>query len=107
VDRLSPNVDEERGRGNSVENGAQTGLSRAEQDALLRRRAQELGVSESAVIRVCVQQAQAAEPSCDDKAWQEELAFIRERAAIPETGEKRRWTREELYDRPKRWWNPG
>jgi hypothetical protein len=73
-----------------------------EQDALLRRRAQELGVSESAVIRMSIEQAQASATPRNDDAWQEELAFIRKRAAIPETGEKRRWTRDELYGRHPR-----
>lgn len=71
-----------------------------EQDALLKRRARELGVSEAALIRRGIEEVArlGAPGGFDRKAWQEELSFMRERAKmrVPQTG--RTWTREELYE---------
>jgi hypothetical protein len=72
-----------------------------DQDAFLKQRASELGVTEADLIRQGIEQLRRA-PGLrylDDQAWQEEWAFIQERARIPEQGGKRRWTRDELYDR--------
>lgn len=33
----------------------------------------------------------------NSKAWEEELAFIRERSNLPAVGGQRIWTRDELY----------
>ena len=68
-----------------------------EQDALLKRRARELGLTESTLIRQGLEQV-GRQPtvSPDDRAWEDELAFIRRRAALPGGG-SRHWTREELY----------
>jgi hypothetical protein len=73
----------------------------AEQDEFLKQRAKELDVPEAELIRQGIEQLRHAPVSGyrDDRAWQEELAFMQERAKIPEQGGGRRWTRDELYDR--------
>src|SRR6266542_3433554 len=75
-----------------------------EQDRLLKQRSAELGVTESALIRKGIDHVtngRDARP-LDDQAWEEELAFIEERArTLPATGGERGWTREEIYD--ERW----
>jgi len=72
-----------------------------QQDVALKRRAAELGVSESELIRRGVTQGihgRATVP-LDHAAWEELLGIIEERGRIvPPTGEKRRWSREEMYD---------
>jgi hypothetical protein len=70
-----------------------------EQDRLLKRRAKELGVTESDLIRRGIDQVDRANAGLpfDRAAWEEELTFIRERARIQELGRTRAWTREELY----------
>ena len=75
-----------------------------EHDELLKRRAAELGVTESELIRRGIQAVvrRPAPALLDDGAWEEELTFIEERArTLPATGEDRNWTREEMYD--ERW----
>ena len=71
-----------------------------EQDRLLKRRARELGVSESDLIRRSIQEAEHViqGTSFNETAWQEALRFMMERQKIqvPQTG--RTWTREELYE---------
>lgn len=70
------------------------------QEALLKQRAQELGVSEAELIRRCLDdiERQAIGISVDHRAWEEELAFMQARAqAIPSRQGRRQWTREELY----------
>lgn len=72
-----------------------------EQDKLLKRRARELSVTESDLIRRGIDQVgrvSAALP-LDRRAWQDELAFIQKRARIKELGRYRGWTREELYEK--------
>jgi len=71
-----------------------------EQEKLLKRRARELGVSQSDVIRRGIEQvgrAGAGRP-IDRAAWEEALRFIERRLAmkVPATG--REWTRDELYE---------
>ena len=71
-----------------------------EQDALLKQRAQELGVSEAELIRRCLDdiERQAIAISVDQRAWEEELAFMQARAqSVPSRQGHRKWTREELY----------
>lgn len=70
-----------------------------EQDRLLKRRAKELGVTESDLIRRGIDQVDRAHAGLplDRAAWEEELTFIRERARIQELSRTRGWTREELY----------
>jgi hypothetical protein len=74
-----------------------------EQDALLKQRACALGVTESWLIRQGIDQAlrTRVEPYRDRQAWQDALAFMRERQQLvgkvpPQEG--RGWTREELYE---------
>ena len=76
-----------------------------EQDELLKRRAQQLGVTESALIREGIDLAAGRRPRllADEELWQEELAFMRERGKLRVPQQPRTWTREELYDeRPAR-----
>jgi hypothetical protein len=71
-----------------------------QQDALLKQRAQELGVSEVELIRRCLDglERQAVAHAMDQRAWDEELAFMQARAqTIPSRQGHRQWTREELY----------
>ena len=71
-----------------------------EQDALLKQRAQQLGVSEAELIRRCLDdiERQAIAISVDQRAWKEELAFMQARAqSVPSRQGHRTWTREELY----------
>jgi hypothetical protein len=71
-----------------------------EQEDLLKRRSRELGVSEAALIRRGIDEVARRGPPgvFDKKAWEEELAFMEERARmkVPQTG--RSWTRDELYE---------
>jgi hypothetical protein len=71
-----------------------------EQEKILKRRARELGVTESDVIRRGIEQVGRAGTGLpvDYTAWKEARRFIKERMAIdaPQTG--RGWTREELHD---------
>ena len=81
------------------------------QDALLKQWARRLGVTESDLIRRGIEQLDwgPTTPLLDEQAWQEEIAFMRERArmVVPQQTGGRGWTREELYDeRPKRWCSP-
>lgn len=77
---------------------------RPEQDEALKRRARELGISESELIRRSIDQVQPAVPGAEREAAKQRLeALWKERAALPSNGEGRTWTREELYDRPKHW----
>jgi hypothetical protein len=73
----------------------------AEQEAFLKLRAKELDVTEAELIRQGIEQLRRAPATSyrDDRAWQEELAFIQERAKMPEQGGERGWARDELYDR--------
>lgn len=73
-----------------------------EQEALLKRRARELHVTEAELIRRGIDQVAIGSlrpvPSLDQQAWAEAKAFAkrRRRPIVPQTG--RKWTREELYD---------
>jgi hypothetical protein len=70
-----------------------------EQEAALKQKASKLGVSEADLIREYIDEGmQRLTASERKKIWEEELAFIEERAkiSVPQTG--RKWTREELYE---------
>ena len=71
-----------------------------EQEALLKRRAKALGVSEAELVRRGVELAGRSRAALapDDAAWEAELRFIKERARIQALGRERGWTRDELYD---------
>lgn len=72
----------------------------ARQEKMLKRLSKEQGVSEAELIRRGLDMVLIQGMGCvsDPQAWEEELAFIRERAKIPALGAERTWTREELYD---------
>jgi hypothetical protein len=70
------------------------------QDALLKQRARELGMSAAALIRRCLDTVgpQAVPLPLDRRAWDDELAFLQHRAqTVPGRAERRDWTREDLY----------
>jgi ribbon-helix-helix CopG family protein len=71
-----------------------------EQDAVLKRRARELGVSESEVVRRAIGGTNACTDSEEARlaALDEVLSLMRARAAlnVPQTG--RTWTRDDLYE---------
>ena len=70
----------------------------AVQDAVLKRRAQELGMSEAALIRRCVDSLGQQTLPLDQQAWRDELAFLQRRLqTVPSRAGRRQWTREELY----------
>jgi len=72
----------------------------ARQEKMLKRRAKELGVSQAELIRQGLDMVLAGGegPVPDPQAWEEERAFIRQRANIPALGGERAWTRDELRD---------
>jgi len=72
----------------------------ARQEEMVKRLSKELGVSEAELIRQGLDMvlARGERPVPDPQAWEEELAFIRERAKIPALDGERTWSREELYD---------
>jgi hypothetical protein len=71
-----------------------------EQEELLKQRARELGVTESDLIRRGIDQiARVGVPVVrDQRAWEDELEFMRQRSQLPHLGHARSWTREELYE---------
>ena len=70
-----------------------------DQEALLKRRAAELGVTEAELIRRAIDQVGSYPRGLlpDRDAWEEAKALIqkRQRVTVPQAG--RSWTREELY----------
>lgn len=75
-------------------------LLNARQDALIKRRARELNVSEADVLRERVDglALEEAPAELDRKAWLRERRFIHSRAGLVSMTAGRTWTREELYD---------
>lgn len=72
---------------------------RPEQEAVVKQKACDLGISEAELIREYIDEGmQRPTASERKKAWQEELVFVKERAKmrVPQTG--RDWTRDELYE---------
>jgi hypothetical protein len=72
----------------------------AEHERMLKRRAGELDVSESELIRHGIEYITRPEIGAfrDKQAWREELAFMKRIADAPSRGKTRTWTREELYE---------
>lgn len=71
-----------------------------EQEKLLKRQAKARRVTQSALMRQAIAQVSripTIAPS-DQGAWQDELAFIKNRARIKALGRQRGWAREELYE---------
>jgi hypothetical protein len=78
------------------------------QDVRLKRKAAELGVTESDLIRQGIDLVtDAGTSSARDEAWNELLTFIEDRARSlpapenPDSPVNRRWSREEMYE--ERW----
>jgi len=72
-----------------------------EQEDLLKRRAEALGISEAEIIRRKLNEPERPGVSRprNPEAWQEELAFIKQRAKkLPALNKQRTWTREALYE---------
>jgi hypothetical protein len=68
----------------------------AEQQIALAERAKELGGTESALIRRGLDSvARPVAQPADEHAWEDALAFMRERARIESDQERRGWTRED------------
>ena len=72
----------------------------ARHEALLKRRAGELGVAESELIRRGIEEVcrRAAPLAADPEVWERENEWIRTNRMfdVPQTG--RTWKRDELYD---------
>lgn len=72
---------------------------RADQEAMLKKKASQLGISEAELIREYIDEAvQRPTASEREEAKRRLLASMRERAKlrVPQTG--RDWTRDELYE---------
>jgi len=72
-----------------------------EQDAALKRYAQELGLSEAAIIRLAIDHhTQLIHPQEPDRqAWQQERRFMQQLIQQGPVIGQRSWRREDLYDR--------
>lgn len=72
----------------------------ARQDRLLKRRARQLGVTEAALIRegIDLLDATAAPAIGRERALEDYLRVVRDRARIRVAQTARGWTREELYE---------
>lgn len=72
----------------------------SEQEVQLKRCAKERGVTEAELIRQGIESVTVSDQHKyrDEQAWENELAFLAERAAIPALGGHRSWTRAELYE---------
>jgi hypothetical protein len=70
------------------------------QDRFLKRRANELGVTEAELIcRAIDYLAQSpARTRIDPEGWAAVIASMEERARLPTTGERRSWRRKDLYE---------
>jgi len=69
----------------------------------LKAHAQRLGLSVSEVVRRATDRYLAQDPKTVEAIWEEQVAFMHERAAAHPGGTgKRTWTREDLYDRGRR-----
>jgi hypothetical protein len=70
------------------------------QDAVLKRLAQTLGLTEAEIIRRAIDRQTAAVPTGvrDLAAWEREKSFIAERMAAGPVSSTRRWRREEIYE---------
>jgi hypothetical protein len=70
------------------------------QDALLKQRAEILGVTEAELIRRGIDEVTAATADYDDrmKAWDEMKQYIREHRSFEVPQTERGWTREEIYE---------
>lgn len=71
------------------------------QEHMLKRLSKTRGVSEAELIRggLVRNLGAGSGTSCDPAAWSEAKTFIRRLIAKGPVARKRRWTREQLYDR--------
>lgn len=72
------------------------------QDALLKRRAKELGISEAELVRRAISEQMmmyAPLKGTDAKGWEKEKAFITQWMAMGPVKGGRTWKREELHER--------
>lgn len=70
-----------------------------DQDEQLKRLSHDLGVTEAELIRRGVDLVTAKQEKDEaDEAWQELLAFMKERGRLKVPQRPRTWTRDELYD---------
>jgi len=72
----------------------------SEQEHFLKRRADELGLTESELIRRSIDQLARIPVGIpwDPRAWEEELSFMRERASLVSARHPRSWSRDDLYE---------
>jgi hypothetical protein len=72
-----------------------------QQEAALKRQAQETGMSEAEIIRQAIdnQTRLLRHPAAAMEAWQREAAFIRSLMGQGPVEGHRTWRREDLYDR--------
>lgn len=70
------------------------------QDAILKRLARTLGLSEAEIIRQAIDRQTSNVPTDvrDLKAWEREKAFIAERMAAGPVVSTRKWRREDVYE---------
>jgi hypothetical protein len=70
------------------------------QEAVLKRLARLLGLSEAEIIRRAIDQQTATVPAGhrDLGAWEREKTFIAERMAEGPVSSTRRWSRDEIYE---------
>lgn len=75
------------------------------QEKMLKKLSRELNVSQAELIRRGIDELikKTANHAGRMKAWEEIKEFAMSRPEVPEGG-KRTWTREDLYDRPKRFY---
>lgn len=76
----------------------------ARQERLLKQRSKQLGVTEAQVIRQSLDASfttPAGEWRPDPAAWEALKRAIRRRMRMKVPQTPRRWTRDELYDRPR------
>ncbi len=76
------------------------------QEKMLKKLSRELNVSQAELIRRGIDEIidQTATQARRMKAWEEFKEFAMSRPEVPEGG-KRTWTRDELYDRPKKYFS--
>ena len=70
------------------------------QDAILKRLARTLGLTEAELVRRAIDQQGAATPAGmrDLAAWEREKSFIAQRMAAGPVSSQRRWRREDVYE---------
>jgi CO/xanthine dehydrogenase Mo-binding subunit len=72
-------------------------------ERLLKTRAKQLGVTEAELIRRSLEQTLTAPGVVrrDPEAWESFMRSVRRRLRLRVASAPRRWTRDDLYDRPR------